>query len=362
MKLTKTYNLSLDPANAGKLELAGYTYARHLAHVQYWAITLYKGGLEVKHSTAGMGTLANQAQHRARGIVRALRASAKATGNKTSRPEVERIGCPATIRPAKASESVAYWLAVENQFTARGRVLLPTKAHRKFNEALRNGWKLNEKSAELYRAKNGRLYARIYVQREVAKAQPGRNGTLGADVGIAHSVVTSDGYFGKALRAKIKRAREKDAERRRQDHTRSTRHSCIKQVLDAEAYKLVRRSGNSGQSLNVEDPKVLANLRSGRIHGWARSYFANRCLTLGQELQVYVRVVHPAYTSQTCSECGHKDRRNRVNRAAFVCTACKSAFHADFNAARNIARMGSESSGGWSVAKSGFVNGGRLAA
>jgi hypothetical protein len=107
---------------------------------------LYKNGSR-SQSTAGMGQLANQAQHRARGIVQALRASAKATGNKTSSPEVKRIGCPATIKHAKASKDVAYWLAVENQFAARSRVLLPVKPHKAFNKSLRDGWQLNEKCA-----------------------------------------------------------------------------------------------------------------------------------------------------------------------------------------------------------------------
>ncbi|MFD5633611.1 zinc ribbon domain-containing protein [Streptomyces sp. NPDC127077] len=29
--------------------------------------------------------------------------------------------------------------------------------------------------------------------------------------------------------------------------------------------------------------------------------------------------VDPAYTSQTCAECGHVDRRNRVDQGLFIC-------------------------------------------
>jgi hypothetical protein len=35
-------------------------------------------------------------------------------------------------------------------------------------------------------------------------------------------------------------------------------------------------------------------------------------------------VVHvdPAYTSQTCCECGHVDKKNRVDQALFICLNC----------------------------------------
>lgn len=45
--------------------------------------------------------------------------------------------------------------------------------------------------------------------------------------------------------------------------------------------------------------------------------------------------VPAAYTSQTCSACGHRDRESRT-RVRFVCTSCGWAGHADLNAALNI--------------------------
>lgn len=50
--------------------------------------------------------------------------------------------------------------------------------------------------------------------------------------------------------------------------------------------------------------------------------------------------VDPAYTSQECSSCGHVDKRNRPRQAAFSCTSCGFAEHADVNAARNITSRG----------------------
>ncbi|MDE0291003.1 MAG: transposase [Candidatus Dadabacteria bacterium] len=50
--------------------------------------------------------------------------------------------------------------------------------------------------------------------------------------------------------------------------------------------------------------------------------------------------VDPAYTSQTCSECGHTDKENRKTQARFLCVSCGFASNADTNAAMNIRRLG----------------------
>lgn len=49
-----------------------------------------------------------------------------------------------------------------------------------------------------------------------------------------------------------------------------------------------------------------------------------------------VILVNPAFTSQTCSECGVEDKRSRTSQSKFKCVACCHAQNADLNAARNI--------------------------
>ena len=55
---------------------------------------------------------------------------------------------------------------------------------------------------------------------------------------------------------------------------------------------------------------------------------------------IVVKHVDPAYTSQTCSRCGHASRRSRVTRDIFKCTQCDYIQNADVNAATNIGRRG----------------------
>jgi transposase len=74
------------------------------------------------------------------------------------------------------------------------------------------------------------------------------------------------------------------------------------------------------------------------LHSWAffqlRAFIAYKAALAG----VRVVLVNPAYTSQTCSRCGHREQANRRSQARFLCVQCGYACHADLNAAENIRR------------------------
>lgn len=53
---------------------------------------------------------------------------------------------------------------------------------------------------------------------------------------------------------------------------------------------------------------------------------------------IKVRYIDPAYTSQTCSKCGHIDKENRINQEKFKCVKCGFELNADHNASINISR------------------------
>jgi putative transposase len=50
-----------------------------------------------------------------------------------------------------------------------------------------------------------------------------------------------------------------------------------------------------------------------------------------------IEKIPAAYTSQTCSGCGHRDPESRESQSRFRCRACGLTVNADVNAARNIA-------------------------
>jgi len=58
---------------------------------------------------------------------------------------------------------------------------------------------------------------------------------------------------------------------------------------------------------------------------------------LEQKAPGRIEKIHPAFTSQRCSVCGHVTGENRKSQAVFTCAACGHTCNADVNAAKNIA-------------------------
>jgi hypothetical protein len=332
--ITRTYQLQILP-NFQKLEDVRYSASRYGLYLQHFVIQLYFKPNVRFFSTKGMGTLANQAQKQAMGVVAAHRAAVKATGEKSNCPQVNFESCPATISPSKDS-TFDYWLTITNQWG--NKVRIPARSHRRLNDKLRDGWTLSDHS-EVVQLRNGKWYARVFVSKEVEVATP-KPKSMGVDVGIAHGVVRSDGYLGRNIGGIMRQERDAQRERQRQKHPKKPSKTLLKQQLDIEVNRALIRCQQDSRNLVVEHPKVLSNLRIDR---WARSYFANRATERAQEEGVYVVWVNPVYTSITCSVCGVTDKQSRMNRASFRCTSCKSELHADFNASVNIARKGQES-------------------
>ena len=282
-----------------------------------------------------MGTLANQAQKQAMGVLAAHRAAVKATGEKSNCPQVNLNSCPASIVRSKNS-TFDYWVTVMNQW--QNKIQIPAKSHRKLNDKLRQGWKLS-KHCELVQIKTGNWYVRVFVTKEVAVPHP-KDEFLGVDVGIAHGVTRSDKYLGASLKKILRRERDAQRERSRQKHVKKPFKTNLKQQLDIEVTRTLARCKRRGWNLVVEHPNVLANLRLDR---WARSYFARRASERAVEEGVYVGWINPSYTSIRCYHCGKIDKRSRVKQDTFSCTACGNTVNADYNAALNIARKGQES-------------------
>lgn len=86
----------------------------------------------------------------------------------------------------------------------------------------------------------------------------------------------------------------------------------------------------------IRERTTVRRSQRARHSNWSfhelRQFIEYKALLAG----VPVFYVDPAYTSQTCSECGHCDKKNR-NGSDFQCRECGHSMNADENAARNIA-------------------------
>ena len=73
-----------------------------------------------------------------------------------------------------------------------------------------------------------------------------------------------------------------------------------------------------------------------RLGNWSFYQLRTFLVYKAQAAGLPVVFIDPKYTSQTCSECGHRERSNRKSQSEFQCKGCGSKAHADLNAARNI--------------------------
>ncbi|MGK3205770.1 RNA-guided endonuclease InsQ/TnpB family protein [Amycolatopsis sp. MEPSY49] len=155
------------------------------------------------------------------------------------------------------------------------------------------------------------------LQRRFARCTPGSNRRSKVKVAIA----------------KLK-VRERD---RRRDWVEKTstdlaRRFEVIRVEDLDV-RAMTRSAKGTPDRPGTHVRAKAGLNRGILaSGWGLLVSRLQCKAAGR-----VQKVKAAYTSQTCSACGHRASENRKSQAVFRCVACDHRAHADVNAARNIA-------------------------
>ena len=213
----------------------------------------------------------------------------------------------------------------------------------------------------LYR--NGTFFLACTVDApEPTPDEPGEY--LGVDLGIITLAATSDGELlnhttgpkhahintvrGRSarLRAKLQQKGTKSAKRllkkrsgREKRFARDVNH-CISKAIVSTAQGTAR--GVALEDLKGIRERISAQRTVKRqrrvLHTWAffqlRAFIAYKAQMAGVQLVL----VNPAYTSQTCSRCGHCEKANRKSQAKFLCVSCGYSAHADLNAAVNIGR------------------------
>jgi putative transposase len=55
-----------------------------------------------------------------------------------------------------------------------------------------------------------------------------------------------------------------------------------------------------------------------------------------EQMNVIIREINPAFSSQRCSRCGYIHKNNRKSQSDFHCDKCQYQIHADLNASKNI--------------------------
>jgi IS605 OrfB family transposase len=217
-------------------------------------------------------------------------------------------------------------------------------------------------AATLNKTKKGDYYINICV--EIPTQPPGKTPkVIGVDLGRRDIATTSEGdaWSGEQIQA----TRDRYSKVRSNVQSKRTRSSrkLLRRLQGREqryqkwlnhniSKELVTKAKQGNAALAFED---LTNIRESlnekprskterrRTNNWAfyqlRLFVQYKAVIAG----VQVVFVPPAYTSQTCSQCGHihptKGKSYR-NGKRFKCGHCGFEHDADVNAAKNIAALG----------------------
>ena len=237
-------------------------------------------------------------------------------------------------------------LTVEGRITCR---LLPGK--RQHDMLVDPTWQIG--GADLV-WRRGTYYLNV-TQHKDAPPQQETIETLGIDLGLVNLATDSEGQTFTGT--KVYEVRMRYHQRRRELQRVGTRsakrrlkrlsgreHRFQKNVNHCIAKTLVHKAVVSRKALALEDltgiREQVTVRRENRYerHSWAfyqlRMFLSYKAAWAG----IPVRVVDPAYTSQTCSVCGHCEKANRQSQATFLCKQCGFCSNADINAAINISR------------------------
>jgi IS605 OrfB family transposase len=244
--------------------------------------------------------------------------------------------------------------------TVDGRVICRLLPGQRQHEMLADpAWKIG--GAELVWCR-GTYFLHVTQSKEAPEVTPADE-TLGVDLGIVNIATDSEGeqFTGSrvramrsrfvARRAALQRVGTPSAKRRLQQMSGRERR-YMRDINHRIAKTLVRKAVVSRKALALED---LTGIRDRTMvqrehryerHAWA--FFQLRVFLLYKAAWagVPVRLVDPAYTSQTCSVCGYCARANRHSQASFLCQQCGFCCHADHNAAMNISLAACQAANG----------------
>ncbi|MEU6988255.1 transposase [Streptomyces sp. NPDC046324] len=182
-------------------------------------------------------------------------------------------------------------------------------------------------------------------------------GFVGVDLGIVNIATTSTGY--RAAGRGLNRHRKRQLDLRKKLQAKGTKSA--KRLLKKRSRKEARHTANinhivsktivttaerTGSGIALEDLTGIRSrvrLRKDQrtwLHSWSFHQLGAFLEYKTRRSGVPLVYVDPAYTSRQCSECGHIDRKNRVDQATFACRACGFLANADDNASHNIAARG----------------------
>jgi putative transposase len=218
------------------------------------------------------------------------------------------------------------------------------------------------KTATLTRSSTGKWYVCFSVEVE-PKRLPKLDNSVGIDVGLKTFASMSNGEeianprFFRKEEKELAKAQRKLAKVEKGTPERKARRKVVARVherigwkRDNFSHQQSRKIVNANGFIAVEDLNVNRMVHnhclSKSIHDAAWSGFFSMLRSKAAEAGYNFIAVNPAYTSQTCSSCGHRllDKLT-LSKRVFNCPDCSLQLDRDLNASLNILAVGLHSLG-----------------
>ncbi len=202
-----------------------------------------------------------------------------------------------------------------------------------------------------YEQDKDEFYLHITIRKPVLYKNEGN--ILGVDLGLKNIAVTSTGKFlGKDMRwqknhfFRVRRSLQgkdtqstmktlRDMAGRENRYTENKLHNISRKLVEeAEEHNCNIIAFEDLNEIRDKDEKFNSRLER-QLHSWGFERLQKFTEYKAKEKGIEVKRVESEYTSQTCSRCGHTEKKNRKGNE-FKCKECGYEVNADYNAAKNI--------------------------
>lgn len=215
---------------------------------------------------------------------------------------------------------------------------VPARKHKHFNRFVNDGWTM-KKSGRLRKTDHG-WFLDVFFEKETP--EPKNEGVaIGIDCGYKKLIACSD---GRKADAGMEQCYEKISLKKQGskafDRALKERDNLINRSVNSMDFSSVKTI--VVEALHNVKHKSKGKIRkqfNNKLQRWSYRKVFDKLSGVCEEKGIDFISVDPAYTSQTCSTCGHVDRKSRRN-IDFLCTRCGISMDADYNASRNILMRG----------------------
>lgn len=217
------------------------------------------------------------------------------------------------------------------------------------------------KSCNIKRSATGKWFVSFSCELDTPTKNKQFGRSCGIDVGLESFATLSNGiqidnphFFRKEEKALAKAQRKLSAQKKGSPARAKARkvvvrvHERIKNKRYSFAHQLSRKLVTDFKTIVVEDLNIN-NMKKDNFRCMNKSIgdaawrmFVDLIEYKAEEAGTQFVKVNPAYTSQTCSRCGHRARK-KLSTRIHKCSCCGFMLHRDHNAAINLLTLGQQS-------------------